>query len=211
MLPWASHPASYTAVILHPGSPPPRRRLGHLPARQAQRAAVLRRNLAHRVPAGTGASALWFRAVLRKAGLRLRFAPARAQPPASASEVHVPSWSPQRRGIVGGGTCRRFLVNPDWAGQSHPKTPARAGVTLRKEGNVYRHWNGCSYCNYRPGHLDAAPPLTAPPLRSMSLAGRRGRPARSGHHWAAGGGGQGRTPVVEGGGRGRVGSRGLPQ
>jgi hypothetical protein len=26
--------------------------------------------------AGTGVSALWFRAVLRKAGLRLRFAPA---------------------------------------------------------------------------------------------------------------------------------------
>jgi len=66
----------YTAVILHPG---PNRRAAdadHLPALQAQRAAALRRNLAHRVPAGTGASALWFRAVPGKAGLRLRFAPA---------------------------------------------------------------------------------------------------------------------------------------
>ena len=52
MLPWASHQASCTAVILHPGPPPPRRRrrLDHLPARQAQRAAALRRHLAPRVP-----------------------------------------------------------------------------------------------------------------------------------------------------------------
>ena len=76
MLPWASRQASYTAVILHPG--PHRRAAGSTINRHGQRNVQLRsdRNPAHRVPAGTGASALWFRAVLGKAGLRLRFAPA---------------------------------------------------------------------------------------------------------------------------------------
>jgi len=32
---------------------------------------------------------------------------------------------------------RRFLVNPDWAGQSRRKTPAQASVTLRKGNPVY--------------------------------------------------------------------------
>ena len=111
--------------------------------------------------AGTGASALWFRAVLGKTGLRLRFAQPEPSRRPRRGRSMCPAGRPSERDRRGG-TCRRLLVNPDWAGQSHPKTPARAGVTPRKEDNVYRHWNRCSDCNHRPGHLDAAPPLTAP-------------------------------------------------
>jgi hypothetical protein len=182
MLPWASHQASYTAVILHPGPPPPRRRrrLGHLPARQAQRAAVLRRNLAIVCPPEParphyGSARCW----ARPGSGSVSPQPEPSRRPRRGRSM-CPAGRPSEAGSSGG-TCRRLLVNPDWAGQSHPKTPARAGVTRRKEANVHRHWNCCPDYNHRPGHLDAAPPLTTPaalnePGRTPRAASRIGSP-----------------------------------